>query len=194
MMVLLNRTSYYQIAYLIPKDGYADLRRRGGAAVLRKDVSDLMPFLADRVDLIDLDDVGVLSVRVDRLRRWYRPGLLCIGDAAHAMSPIAGVGINLAVQDAVAAANRLYRPLKEGTVDVADLAAIQRRREPPTVLVQAFQRTVQRALIAPAMSGREIRPGRGIAVVREVPALRRLIARLVGYGPLPEHVRVPKAR
>ena len=194
LLVLLNRTSYYQIAYLIPKDGYTDLRRRGGAAVLRKDVTELMPFLADRADMIDLDNVGFLAVRVDRLRRWYRPGLLCIGDAAHAMSPIGGVGINLAVQDAVAAANRLYRPLKQGTVDVADLAAVQRRREVPTVLVQGFQRTVQRALIAPTMSGREIRPGRSIEVMQAVPALRKLLARLVGYGPLPEHVRVPRAR
>jgi 2-polyprenyl-6-methoxyphenol hydroxylase-like FAD-dependent oxidoreductase len=192
MMVALNRTSYWQIAYLVPKGGYAELKRSGGAAVIRRDVAELLPFLAGRTDEIDLDQVGVLSVRVDRLRRWYRPGLLCLGDAAHAMSPIGGVGINLAIQDAVAAANLLYGPLRRGFVRNQDLAAVQRRRQPPTAIVQAFQRGIQQNLIKPALEGREIPAPRALALVRRFTPLRRLMARFIGYGPLPEHVRIPR--
>ncbi|MEV4256810.1 FAD-dependent oxidoreductase [Spirillospora sp. NPDC049652] len=193
LMALLNRGTYWQIAYVIPKGGWARVRDRGVEA-LRADIAELLPSMADRARRLELDEVSVLDVRVDRLRRWYRPGLLCIGDAAHAMSPIGGVGINLAVQDAVAAANRIVPALHEsGTVGTADLAAVQRRRTPPTMAVQAFQVLAQRFVIERVLRGRAIAPG-AMARAGSVPAVQRLLSRMVGYGPLPEHVRTPVAR
>src|SRR6185436_9980052 len=129
---MLNRGDYWQCAFVIPKDGYVALREQG-LDEFRRDIAAIVPFLGDRVaELRSWDDIKLLTVLVDRLRQWYAPGLLCIGDAAHAMSPIGGVGINLAVQDAVAAANLLYRPLRDGSVRMDDLAAVQRRRLFPT--------------------------------------------------------------
>ncbi|MGH3387534.1 MAG: FAD-dependent oxidoreductase [Actinomadura sp.] len=193
MMVGLNRTTYWQLGYLVPKGGYARLREEG-IGEFRQRIGELMPFLRDRTDKLEFDAVSVLEVRVNRLSRWYLPGLLFIGDAAHAMSPVAGVGINLAIQDAVAAANRLVGPLRRGTVQVQDLAAVQRRRMLPTAAVQRVQLILQNALIGPTLRGeRPPRPPRPLLLAQRVPQLRRAIARLLAYGPLPEHVRVPAA-
>src|SRR5262249_36547698 len=129
ILVMINRTDYWQCGFVIPKGGIEEVRRRGLEA-FRAETAAIAPFVADRVDeLRSWDDVKLLPVVVDRLRRWYRPGLLCIGDAAHAMSPVGGVGINLAIQDAVAAANLLAAPLRAGGVTTADLRRVQRRRE-----------------------------------------------------------------
>ncbi len=183
MLVAINRTEYWQLAYVVPKGAATSLDE----AAVRRTVATLVPFLADRA--YGLGSHSVLTVRIDRLRRWHRPGFLCIGDAAHAMSPIGGVGINLAIQDAVATANLLYEPLRRGQVSEEELAAVQHRRTPPTVLVQGYQRLAQRAVVRPALRGRSIgRPG-GLERVRRNRAVRRLIARLLGYGPRPERPR-----
>ena len=153
-----------------------------------------MPFLGDRIDtaLRSWDDTGFLEVRVNRLRRWYRPGLLCIGDAAHAMSPVAGVGINLAVQDAVAAANALVPPLRRGAVTSRDLRRVQRRRDLPTRVTQLVQRGVQRQLFGAA--GDPV-PSRGVPVplrlLSRVPPLLRLFSRFMAIGIRNEHVDLP---
>ena len=155
----------------------------------------MVPFLGDRVhELRTWDDVKLLTVLVDRLRQWYMPGLLCIGDAAHAMSPIGGVGINLAVQDAVAAANLLYRPLVEGNVSLADLAAVQQRRLFPTRMTQAAQVAIQKNVLAPVLNsarGSALPLPFPVRLLRDHPILRRIPARLVGMGVRPEHVRTP---
>lgn len=134
VFVMLNRDDYWQCAFVIPKGGFDEIKGRG-LEFFREEIAHLAPYLRDRTaELADWSDVKLLSVSVDRLRKWYRPGLLCIGDAAHAMSPVGGVGINLAIQDAVTAANILARRFKEGTVSEDDLQAVQRRREFPTRL------------------------------------------------------------
>ena len=196
VFVMLNRGDYWQCAFVIPKGAFADLRERG-LETFREDIASVVPFLRDRVDeLHTWDDVKLLTVIVDRLQRWYAPGLLCIGDAAHAMSPIGGVGINLAVQDAVAAANLLYQPLRDGAVSAKDLAAVERRRLLPTRLTQAAQVAIQRNVLAPVVGGRR---GERIALplplrlLRRYANLRRIPARLVGIGVRPEHVRTPNA-
>ena len=149
-------------------------------------------------ELDDWEKIKLLTVRVDRLRRWYRPGLLCIGDAAHAMSPVGGVGINLAIQDAVAAANILAEPLRNGSVTEADLLRVQRRRELPTRMIQRMQIFVQNHVIANVLGGREEhrppRPPRLLRVIARVPWFRRLAARLIGIGIRPEHIRTPPRR
>ncbi|HEV2920714.1 MAG TPA: FAD-dependent monooxygenase, partial [Actinomycetota bacterium] len=194
LMVLIDRGAYWQIAYLIPKDAVDELHR-AGLGRLRASVAELVPFLADRVgELGGWDDVRTLRVQVDRLRRWFRPGLLCIGDAAHAMSPIGGVGINLAVHDAVAAANLLARPLRDGTLSTRHLARVQLRRLLPTVVIQLGQRTIQDRFLSPLLAGRV--PAKGPLVLRAMrrfPVLQGVPARLVGLGVLPEHVRTPAA-
>jgi 2-polyprenyl-6-methoxyphenol hydroxylase-like FAD-dependent oxidoreductase len=194
LMVLIDRGAYWQIAYLIPKDAVDELHR-AGLGRLRASVAELVPFLADRVgELGGWDDVRTLRVQVDRLRRWFRPGLLCIGDAAHAMSPIGGVGINLAVHDAVAAANLLARPLRDGTLATRHLARVQLRRLLPTVVIQLGQRTIQDRFLSPLLAGRV--PPKGplvLRVMRRFPVLQGVPARLVGLGVLPEHVRTPAA-
>ncbi|WP_433541489.1 FAD-dependent oxidoreductase [Streptosporangium sandarakinum] len=193
IMVAIDRGSYWQLAYVIRKGGF-DALRAGGIKALREQVAGLLPFLGDRVGLLDgFDDVSVLSVRVNRLSRWHRPGLLAIGDAAHAMSPIFGVGINLAVQDAVAAANLLAGPLAAGA-DIPEslLARVQRRRMPPTAVTQLAQRAVQAALISPTLSGR-VRPVGLPRDVSRLPVVGALGRRFIGFGVLPEHVRSPEA-
>jgi len=194
VLVMLNRGDYWQCALVIPKDGFAALQRRGLDA-LREDIAAIVPFLRDRVgELRTWDDVKLLTVLVDRLRQWYAPGLLCIGDAAHAMSPIGGVGINLAIQDAVAAANLLYEPLGRGSVSVDDLAAVQRRRLFPTRVTQAAQVAIQRNVLAPVLGRRRDEPIAlpfPLRLVQRCPVLRRIPARLVGLGVRPEHVRTP---
>lgn len=193
IFVLINRGPYWQCGYVIPKDGAGEVRRRGLEA-FRASVAALVPFAADRiVEIRDWDDVKLLTVKVDRLRQWYRPGLLCIGDAAHAMSPVGGVGINLAIQDAVAAANRLWMPLREGRLTTEHLRLVQRRREWPTRVTQWLQLQAQRRVISPTL-GRQngrLAPPRLLTVLGRHGLLGRLPARLVGVGIRPEHVEAP---
>jgi 2-polyprenyl-6-methoxyphenol hydroxylase-like FAD-dependent oxidoreductase len=193
MMVMLNRGEYWQCAFVIAKGGIERVRERGLDA-FRKQVVWMSPFLAGRVDeLKSWDDIKLLSVAVDRLRQWWRPGLLCIGDAAHAMSPIGGVGINLAVQDAVAAANRLAAPLKAGTVTADDLAAVQHRRTLPVRFTQWLQLTIQKQIISRVLQSHERpKPPAMIKLFNVLPVLRRIPARLLGIGIRPEHVRTPE--
>ncbi|MDP9841904.1 FAD-dependent oxidoreductase [Streptosporangium lutulentum] len=191
LMVAINRETHWQLAYVIPKGGFDALRARGVDA-LREPVAGLLPFLKDRVELItDFDDVSMLSVALNRLRRWHRPGLLIIGDAAHAMSPIFGVGINLAVQDAVAAANLLAGPLADGAaVPESLLAGVQRRRTLPTMITQFAQRVVQNQLIRPVLS-KGSKPARMPPNIARIPVIGSLACRFIGFGVLPEHVRSP---
>ncbi|MFI6925622.1 FAD-dependent oxidoreductase [Nonomuraea spiralis] len=193
MMVAINRETYWQLAYLIPKGGFGRLTEQGIDA-LRQPVATLLPFLRDRVGEIDgFDDVSVLTVALNRLRRWHRPGFLCIGDAAHAMSPVFGVGINLAVQDAVAAANLLAAPLAAGVpIPESTLHRLQRRRMLPTRITQAAQRLVQNRVISPAL-GRGFNASRMPRDVTKIPLFNRLPRRFIGLGVLPEHVKSPEA-
>jgi 2-polyprenyl-6-methoxyphenol hydroxylase-like FAD-dependent oxidoreductase len=192
IFVMLNRSDYWQCAFVIPKGGYDEIRRRGLVA-LREEIAGLAPFLRDRVDeLSDWSDVSLLSVAVDRLRVWHRPGLLCIGDAAHAMSPIGGVGINLAIQDAVAAANILAPGLLRGAVSLQDLHAVQRRREFPTRATQRLQVALQKRVIGRVLASTgKISPPLLLRLIGWVPFLRRLPARVIGLGFRPEHVTGP---
>jgi 2-polyprenyl-6-methoxyphenol hydroxylase-like FAD-dependent oxidoreductase len=192
MFVTLNRGDYWQCAFVIRKGGYDEVRLRGLEA-FRGEIVRLAPYLADRTqELKDWDDIRLLTVEVDRLTRWWQPGLLCIGDAAHAMSPIGGVGVNLAVQDAVAAANILAAPLREGRVTTSDLAAVQRRRTLPMKVIQAIQIGVQSRLIDPLLdSDKPITAPWAMRLFNHFPFLRRIPARVVGIGVRPEHVRIP---
>ncbi len=196
VFVMLNRGAYWQCAYVIPK-GAADTIRTAGLDAFRATVVRRAPFLGDRVqELATWDDAKLLSVSVDRMRTWWRAGLLFIGDAAHAMSPIGGIGINLAVQDAVATANILATLLRDASVTDADLAAVQARRERPTRLTQQAQVFLQNRVIAPALAGSADTPFKPPLVVRLLaafPPLRRIPARLMGLGVQPEHVKSPKA-
>jgi 2-polyprenyl-6-methoxyphenol hydroxylase-like FAD-dependent oxidoreductase len=191
---MLDRDDCWQCAYVIPKGGI-DRVRAAGIEAFRNRVVALSPFLADRIgELRSFDDVKLLSVTVNRLRQWWRPGLICIGDAAHAMSPIGGVGINIAVQDAVAAANRLAARLKAGTVTDDDLQAIQERRSFPARATQGIQLTMQNRIIGPALQGvRQPKPPLVFKLFDAFPMLRRLPARLLALGIRPEHVQTPDA-
>jgi len=196
MMVMLNRDDYWQVAFLVPKGSDAALRARSIDA-LRETMAQLAPFLADRKDAIEAwDKISTLSVQVDRLQRWHKPGLLLIGDAAHAMSPIGGVGINLAIQDAVAAANALAQPLLAGgPIDEPLLASIQRRREFPVKVVQKVQITMQKRLISRVLE-QSGKPPRVPALMRFLlgfRTIRHIPARLFGYGLRQEHVHAPVA-
>lgn len=192
LFVMLDRGDYWQCAYVIPKGGFESLRARGIEA-FRKDLVALDSALEDRVgEIASWNDVKLLTVRVDRLKRWYRPGLLCIGDAAHAMSPIGGVGINLAIQDAVAAANLLWEPLRRGAVTEAALARVQKRRQWPTEMTQALQLFVQKRIISNVLAMTETpRPPFALTLFNRLPILRRIPARLIGMGFRPEHVGSP---
>jgi 2-polyprenyl-6-methoxyphenol hydroxylase-like FAD-dependent oxidoreductase len=189
IMALIDRGSYWQCAYVIPKGSLEELRARG-LDEFRRQVSALVPFLSDRVQEIQRwEDVKLLTVRVNRLRQWYRPGLLCIGDAAHAMSPIGGVGINLAIQDAVAAANMLAGKLMQGGVVVQDLRAVQQRREWAARLTQMLQLFIQSRVIGRVLADGRAPLLRGLpAIMRWLPFLPRIPGRLVGLGFRPEHV------
>ena len=191
MMVMLNRNDYWQCAYVIPK-GSADDVRRAGLDKFRDVIGEMSPFVRDRLDEIaSWDSVKLLTVAVDRLRRWYRPGLLCIGDAAHAMSPIGGVGINLAVQDAVAAANILALPLRRRSVSSETLEQVQRRREFPTRFTQRLQLVLQNKIIGPALEGRRPRAPFFMKML-QWPLLRRIPGRLLALGVRPEHIHTPE--
>jgi len=192
LLVMLDRGDYWQCAYVIPKGGI-DRVKANGIEAFRNRVVALSPFLADRIgELKSFDDVRLLSVMVNRLRQWWRPGLICIGDAAHAMSPIGGVGINIAVQDAVAAANRLAAPLKAGTLISGHLQAVQARRDFPARMTQKIQLTMQNRIIGPALqSTREPKPPLLFKLFDAIPPLRRIPARLLALGIQPEHVQTP---
>ncbi|HXX48098.1 MAG TPA: FAD-dependent oxidoreductase [Myxococcota bacterium] len=183
LLVMLDRGDYWQCAFVIRKDGFEALRAQG-LAELRAELAELAPFLRERMaELASWDDVKLLTVRVDRLREWSRPGLLCIGDAAHAMSPVGGVGINLAIQDAVAAANALAGALGSGAPSPEALRSVQRRRELPTRVVQRVQVLIHENVIAPTLRGRATPRAPGIVrLVDRLPLLRRIPARLVGLG------------
>jgi 2-polyprenyl-6-methoxyphenol hydroxylase-like FAD-dependent oxidoreductase len=192
ILVLIDRGDYWQCAYVIPKGAFAELRERGLPA-FRRELARLAPFLGERVgEIRDWDDIKLLTVRVDRLRRWHRPGLLCIGDAAHAMSPVGGVGINLAIQDAVATANLLSAPLRSDALTESNLHAVQRRRELPTRLTQGLQLFLQDRVIRRVLDaggGRRTALPLPLRLLRRWRWLSRIPARIVGIGFRPEHVR-----
>jgi 2-polyprenyl-6-methoxyphenol hydroxylase-like FAD-dependent oxidoreductase len=194
MLVMLNRNDYWQCAYVIAK-GTAEEVKHAGLDEFRNRVAEISPFLRNRLREIDSwDKVKLLTVEVDRLRRWYRAGLVCIGDAAHAMSPIGGVGINLAVQDAVAAANILAEPLRRGTVTINTLKQIQQRREFPTRVTQRLQIIMQNNIIQPALANQGKRPRAPLFLkMMQWPLLRRIPGRLLALGVRPEHVHTPAA-
>jgi 2-polyprenyl-6-methoxyphenol hydroxylase-like FAD-dependent oxidoreductase len=190
VVVCINRGDYWQVAYVIPKGAFATLQS-SGLEELRRNIAELLPPLADRVaEIREWDQVKLLSVRVDRLRQWYRPGLLCIGDAAHAMSPAGGVGINLAIQDAVAAANILGPVLRRHRRhSIRDLRRVQRRRELPTRLTQAFQVRALRGLYPDGGSTGGQKSPPIIKAFRRLPVLRGLAAYFIGIGIRSEHVQ-----
>src|SRR5205085_9130802 len=192
MLVMLNRNDYWQCAYVIPK-GTADEVKHAGLDKFRNSAGDISPCQRDRLHEVDnWDKVKLLTVEVDRLRRWYRPGLICIGDAAHAMSPIGGVGINLAVQDAVAAANILAEPLRRGTVTIDTLKQVQQRREFPTRVTQRLQIVMQNNIIGPALASKGQQPRAPLFMkMMQWPLLRRIPGRLLAYGVRPEHIHTP---
>lgn len=189
--VLLDREDQWQVAYVFPKGEYAKVKEEGFAA-FKRHVVERIPFLAGRIDTLnDWHDCAVLNVESSRLRRWYKPGLLLIGDAAHVMSPVGGVGINYAIQDAVEAANVLTGPLTQGRVSVRDLAYIQRRRMLPTRIIQAVQGAIQRNVIARGLrGGQDFRLPLPMRIVSRIPGLRNLPARMLAFGVLRPRIEV----
>lgn len=188
VMLTLTRETFYQVAYFAPKGADARLRAEG-IERFRERIARMRPDFADRLDaLSSMDDLHLLDVRLNRLQTWHRAGLLSIGDAAHAMSPAGGVGINLAIQDAVAAATLLAEPLREGRLTDADLASVRQRRWMPMAVIQFMQRVLQRVLFVPAFEGRRPGPPRLLVLLaRYVPGFTALPARMVAFGPRPEH-------
>jgi 2-polyprenyl-6-methoxyphenol hydroxylase-like FAD-dependent oxidoreductase len=188
--IMLDRNDYWQCAYVIAKGGIDQVHARGLEA-FRSDIARLAPHLGDRVEEIaSWDDVKLLTVTVNRLETWYQPGLLFIGDAAHAMSPVGGVGINLAIQDAVATANILVPRLHQGPPTPDDLRSVQRRREWPTRMTQGMQVMIQNRVISNVLRGTVTpKPPQFVRLLGRFPALRRLPARIIGMGFRPEHIR-----
>jgi 2-polyprenyl-6-methoxyphenol hydroxylase-like FAD-dependent oxidoreductase len=186
-IILIDRGDYYQIAYIIPKGTDAEMRAQGIES-LHHVLTSMLPWLAGRVDtLTSFDDVKLLDVQLNRLRRWYADGALCIGDAAHAMSPVGGVGINLAVADAVAAARMLAGPLRTERVSTRQLALVQVRRWIPTAIVQGAQRMIHARVVAVTVVGSNRGAPRAVRLMGRFAAFRRLVAYGVAIGPLPEH-------
>jgi 2-polyprenyl-6-methoxyphenol hydroxylase-like FAD-dependent oxidoreductase len=194
IMALIDRGDYWQCAYVFPK-GSAEAVRERGIEAFRAEVSGLAPLLGDLAAVTGWDDVKLLSVSLDRLETWSRPGLLAIGDAAHAMSPIGGVGINLAVQDAVAAANVLAGPMARGEDPDPLLGGVEKRRLPAVRIIQGFQKAAQDRIITPLLlrKGGAFDPPLALKLLGRFPILRRLPAALIGYGWRAEHVRSPAA-
>jgi 2-polyprenyl-6-methoxyphenol hydroxylase-like FAD-dependent oxidoreductase len=189
IFVQINRGGYWQCAYVIPKGSLEEVHRRGLDA-FRAEIVRQAPFFADRTqEIASFKDVKLLTVGVDRLTRWHKPGLLCIGDAAHTMSPIGGVGINLAIQDAVAAGNILAEPLRRGTVTEANLAAVQARRELPVRIVQGIQVFIQNRVISVMLAKRgAVKPPSFLQLLSIIPLLQQIPARVLGLGIRREHV------
>jgi 2-polyprenyl-6-methoxyphenol hydroxylase-like FAD-dependent oxidoreductase len=189
IFVQINRGDYWQCAYVIPKGSIEEVHRRGLEA-FRADIVRQAPFFADRIaEITSFEDAKLLTVGVDRLTRWHKPGLLCIGDAAHTMSPIGGVGINLAIQDAVAAGNLLAEPLRRGAVTDANLAAVQARRELPVRIVQGIQVFIQNRVISVMLAKRgEVKAPAFLHLLSIIPVLQQLPARVLGLGIRREHV------
>ncbi|MGO4472497.1 FAD-dependent oxidoreductase [Arthrobacter sp. M-10] len=188
VLLSLTRKDFYQIAYIAEKGKDPQLRAEGVES-FRARVARIRPDLADRVDEISsMDDLHLLDVKLNRIKPWHKPGLLLIGDAAHAMSPAGGVGINLAIQDAVAAAQRIARPLLQGTLGESDLASVQKRRWFPTVVIQNVQLVIQKAVFGPAVKGRLMGPPSPVVFVAlHVPWFRKFPALMIAFGPRPEH-------
>ena len=188
LFIAIDRRDYWQCAYLVPK-GATDALKATGLEAFRAAIAELAPDFADRVkEIATWDDVKLLTVTVNRVREWFRPGLLLIGDAAHAMSPVGGVGINLAIQDAVATANILTPPLRNGPPGPELLRLVQRRRETPTRLTQGLQLLIQNAVIRRVLAGRS-QPHAPLPLRLLAPSLRYVTARVIGLGFLPEHIR-----
>jgi 2-polyprenyl-6-methoxyphenol hydroxylase-like FAD-dependent oxidoreductase len=195
IMALIDRGDYWQCAYVFPKGGAEEVRARG-IETFRREVASLAPFLIPAIEtVVSFDEVKLLSVALDRLERWHRPGLLAIGDAAHAMSPVGGVGINLAVQDAVAAANILAGPMARGEDPDPLLERVQQRRLPAVRVIQAFQKAAQDRIISPLLmrQGGAFEPPLALKLLDRFKPLRRLPAALIGFGYRPEHIRSPQA-
>ena len=190
IFIMLNRGDYWQCGFVIAKGSLEQIRAKGLPA-FRDAVAQLAPFMAGRVgELHDWEPIKLLTVQVDRLRQWYCPGLLCIGDAAHAMSPVGGVGINLAIQDAVATANLLASPLRAGRLTTGDLRLVQERREWPTNMTQRVQLAIQNRVIRPVLGGSgTLTPPFAVRLLARFPFLRRIPARMIGLGFRSEHVQ-----
>ncbi|HUO02604.1 MAG TPA: FAD-dependent monooxygenase, partial [Rhizomicrobium sp.] len=190
--VMIPRDGYWQCGYLISKDGFSVIKA-GGLAQFRARLKDVAGFAASRVDgaITDFSQVKLLTVMVNRMEKWARPGLLCIGDAAHAMSPVGGVGINLAIQDAVATANLVGPALQKGVAKLSDLKKVQRRREFPTKVIQGFQVLVQNRVLSPALRASET-PKAPLLLkwLNAWPWARQFPGRFIGMGVRPEHVKL----
>jgi 2-polyprenyl-6-methoxyphenol hydroxylase-like FAD-dependent oxidoreductase len=188
-LILINRGEYFQSGLIIPKGSFEQIQR-GGLNAFHNDLVKIAPYLGDRVqELKDWDQIKLLTVRINRLKRWHLPGLLCIGDAAHAMSPAGGVGINLAIQDAVATANLLARPLRAGPVPETLLARVQQRREFPTRVTQFMQVNAHKTFAKIFQNPSPIRAPWQLKTAVRIPGLQRLVARAVGLGVRPEHIQ-----
>jgi len=194
IMVMLNREDYWQCGFVIQKFSFEKIKQRG-LNQFRQDIIGVAPFLENRVaEIIDWDQIKLLTVKVDRLLTWCRPGLLCIGDAAHAMSPVGGVGINLAIQDAVATANLLSDKLLERNVTFEDLKQVQQRRLFPTRITQRAQVIIQNRVLGRALTDKQFNsPPWFIRLFKTIPFLQRIPAYMVGLGVRPEHIKSPNA-
>src|SRR6201984_2646948 len=193
LLVLLDRGDYWQSGFVIPKGGFEEIKTRG-LGQFQDEIVGFAPFLRDRVaELDDWSKIKLLTVQINRLRDWCRDGLLCIGDSAHAMSPAGGVGVYLAIQDAVATANFLAEKLRTGPVSLDDLRKVQARREWPTRLIQGMQVFIHRRVVTGQLSGRKNSLPFVVRLLRWFPILRQLPARFIGLGPRPEHFGSPTA-
>jgi len=192
LTVLLDRNDYWQCGFVIAKGGFAEIKQKGLRSFGER-ISEAVPFFKDRVEeLKDWEQVKLLTVMVDHLEKWYRDGFLCIGDAAHAMSPVGGVGINLALQDAVATANIIWKPLKENrSVDLSTLQKVQKRRQFPTRMTQRLQLGLQNGVIKARLSGKKLKPPLLMIALNKFRWLRGIPAKLIGVGIRPEHIKTP---